>query len=90
MPRSRAGNPHFEEIAIRFISDARTTDLALRSGELDFAVLAPASAEPLRSVAGLTVTEQPSIAYVWLGMNVEKAPLHRSARPAGHSPRARR
>ena len=67
--------PRYEEIAIRFISDARTTDLALRSGELDFAVLAPSAAEPLRSVAGLTVTDQPSIAYVWLGMNVEKAPL---------------
>jgi len=67
--------PRFDEIAIRFISDARTTDLALRSGELDFAVLAPASADPLRAIAGLTVSDQPSIAYVWLGMNVEKAPL---------------
>ena len=67
--------PHYEEIAIRFISDARTTDLALRSGELDFAVLSPSAAEPLRSVSGLTLNEQPSIAYVWLGMNVEKAPF---------------
>jgi len=67
--------PHYDEIVIRFISDARTTDLALRSGELDFAVLAPAAAEPLRSIAGLTVNDQPSIAYVWLGMNVDKAPL---------------
>jgi peptide/nickel transport system substrate-binding protein len=67
--------PRFDEIAIRFISDARTTDLALRSGELDFAVLAPAAAEPLRTVSGLMVSDQPSIAYVWLGMNVEKGPL---------------
>jgi len=67
--------PRFDEIAIRFIPDARTTDLALRSGELDFAVLAPAAADPLRAVAGLTVSDQPSIAYVWLGMNVEKGPL---------------
>ncbi len=74
-PAYAGRRPHYEEIAIRFISDARTTDLALRSGELDFAVLAPAAAEPLRSVAGLTVNDQPSIAYVWLGMNVEKAPL---------------
>ncbi len=74
-PAYAGRKPHFEEIAIRFISDARTTDLALRSGEIDFAVLAPAAAEPLRSVAGLTVTDQPSIAYVWLGMNVEKGPL---------------
>ena len=74
-PAYSGRKPQYEEISIRFISDARTTDLALRSGELDFAVLAPAAAEPLRAVAGLTVNDQPSIAYVWLGMNVEKAPL---------------
>jgi peptide/nickel transport system substrate-binding protein len=67
---------HFEEIAIRFISDPRTTELALRSGEVDFAILAPAVAEPLRAVQGLTVTESPSIAYLWLGMNMEKPPLN--------------
>ncbi len=67
--------PAFEEIAIRTISDPRTTDLALRSGEIDFAVLAPNVAEPLRSVQGLVVNEQPSIAYIWMGMNVEKGPL---------------
>ncbi len=67
--------PAFNEIAIRTISDPRTTDLALRSGEIDFAVLSPAVAEPLRQVQGLTVNAQPSIAYVWLGMNVEKGPL---------------
>ena len=74
-PAYAGRKPHFEEIVIRSISDARTTDLALRSGEIDFAVLPPAAAEPLRSVAGLTVTDQPSIAYVWLGMNVQKGPL---------------
>ena len=74
-PAYAGRRPHFDEIAIRFISDARTTDLALRSGELDFPVLAPAAAEPLRPVTGLKVDDQPSIAYVWLGMNVEKAPL---------------
>ena len=71
--------PAYEEIAVRFISDPRTTDLALRSGEIDFAILSPSGAEPLRSVAGLTVTEQPSIAYVWLGMNVEKGALQNPA-----------
>jgi peptide/nickel transport system substrate-binding protein len=67
--------PAFEEIAIRTVSDPRTTDLALRSGEIDFAVLAPSVAEPLRQVQGLVVNEQPSIAYIWMGMNVEKGPL---------------
>ncbi len=67
--------PAFEEISIRFISDPRTTDLAIRSGEIDFAILPPQAAEPLRSVAGLTIEEQPSIAYVWMGMNTEKEGL---------------
>jgi peptide/nickel transport system substrate-binding protein len=68
--------PAFDEIAIRTITDPRTTDLALRSGEIDFAVLAPAVAEPLRQVQGLTVAEQPSISYLWVGMNLEKPPLN--------------
>lgn len=67
--------PAFEEVVIRTISDPRTTDLALRSGEIDFAILSPAVAEPLRAVQGITVSEQPSIAYVWMGMNVEKGAL---------------
>ena len=65
----------FEEINVRVITDPKTTDLALRAGEIDFAILAPAAADPLRSVAGLTVSDQPSIAYVWMGMNMEKGPL---------------
>lgn len=68
--------PKFEEVNIRFINDARTTDLALRSGELDFAILPPTVAAPLASVQGLQVTESPSIAYLWIGMNTEKAPLN--------------
>lgn len=74
-PGYKGPKPVFEEIAIRFISDPRTTDLALRSGEIDFAILSPSAAEPLRAVQGITISEQPSIAYVWLGMNVEKGPL---------------
>lgn len=65
----------FEEINVRVITDPKTTDLALRAGEIDFAILAPAAADPLRSVAGITVSDQPSIAYVWMGMNMEKGPL---------------
>ena len=68
----RAG---FEEVAVRYVQDPKTTELALRSGELDFALLPPQSAEPLRTVQGLVVTQQPGIANVWIGLNVEKKPF---------------
>lgn len=70
---TRRGN--FDEINVRVITDPKTADLALRAGEIDFAILSPAAADPLRGIAGLTVTDQPSIAYVWMGMNTEKGPL---------------
>ena len=70
---TRRGN--FDEINVRVITDAKTADLALRAGEIDFAILAPSAVEPLRGVAGLTVNDQPSIAYVWMGMNMEKGAL---------------
>jgi peptide/nickel transport system substrate-binding protein len=75
-PGYSGGAPAFNEVNVRFIQDPRTAELALRSGELDFAVLPPAVATPLRGVQGLAVTESPAIAYNWLGMNVEKAPLN--------------
>jgi peptide/nickel transport system substrate-binding protein len=75
-PEYRGPRPTFNEVAVRFIPDHRATELALRSGELDFAVLPPTVAEPLRGVQGLTVSEQPGLQYIWLGMNMEKAPLN--------------
>jgi peptide/nickel transport system substrate-binding protein len=67
--------PALQQIVIRSIADPRTTELALRAGEIDFAILPPNVAQPLRGAQGLTVAEEPSIAYLWIGMNVEKAPL---------------
>lgn len=68
--------PRFEEIAVRPIQDPRTTELALRSGEIDFASLPPTIAEPLRTVQGLNVDAQPGLSHIWLGMNVEKPPFN--------------
>lgn len=68
--------PAFQEVAVRFIPDHRATELALRAGELDFAILPPTNAEPLRNVQGLSVSEQPGLQYIWLGMNMEKAPFN--------------
>ncbi|SEE38989.1 peptide/nickel transport system substrate-binding protein [Rhizobiales bacterium GAS188] len=75
-PGFTGAKPRFDEIAVRYIQDPKTTELALRSGEIDFAVLPPAVAEPLRSVQGLAIDQHPGLAYVWIGMNVEKAPLN--------------
>lgn len=74
-PGHAGPKPAFQEIAVRYIPDNRATELALRTGELDFAVLPPNVAEPLRSVAGLAVSEQPGLQYIWLGLNMQKAPL---------------
>jgi peptide/nickel transport system substrate-binding protein len=67
--------PTFEEIRVVFIQDPKTAELALRSGELDFAVLPPAVAEPMRSAQGIVVDQAPGLAYIWLGINMEKAPF---------------
>ncbi len=75
-PGYTGAKPAFSEVAVRFIPDHRATELALRSGELDFAVLPPNVAEPLRNVQGLTVSAQPGLQYIWLGLNMEKPPLN--------------
>jgi peptide/nickel transport system substrate-binding protein len=63
------------EINYRVIPDAKTTELGLRSGEVDMAVLPVGIGETLRGVPGLSVTIEPGLGFVWLGMNVEKRPL---------------
>jgi peptide/nickel transport system substrate-binding protein len=65
----------FAEVIVRFVQDPKTTELGLRSGEIDFASLPPSQSENLAKVSGLVVTHQPGIANVWMGINVEKAPF---------------
>ncbi len=65
----------FEEVAVRYVPDPKTTELGLRGNDLDFAALPPQVAEPLKKAPGLVVAQQPGIANVWLGMNVEKPPF---------------
>ncbi len=72
-----AGPPSgFEEVTIRYVPDPRTTELGLRGTDIDFSALPPQVAEPLRKISTLTVKDQPGIANVWLGMNVEKPPFN--------------
>ena len=74
-PDYRGPKPGFEEVIVRFVQDPKTTELALRSGEIDFASLPPSQSETLAKVSGLTVTHQPGIANVWMGINIEKPPF---------------
>ena len=54
----------------------RPTELGLRSGELDFALLPPQSAEPLRKCKPASSSpQQPGIANVWIGLNIQKKPF---------------
>ena len=74
-PDYKGDRPTFEDIRVQFIQDPKTTELALRSRELDFAVLPPAVATPMRGAAGLVVEQKPGLAFIWLGLNMAKAPL---------------
>ena len=66
----------YEQVTVRYVPDPRTAELGLRGADLDFAALPPQVAEPLRKVPGLVVIDQPGIANVWLGINVEKPPFN--------------
>jgi peptide/nickel transport system substrate-binding protein len=74
-PDYRGPASGFAEVAVRYVQDPKTAELALRAGELDFAGLPPAIADSLRSASGVSVAQQPGLANVWLGMNVERGPL---------------
>ena len=50
----------YAELAVRYVQDPKTAELSLRSGELDFALMPPQAAAPLRSAPGITVTQQPA------------------------------
>lgn len=65
--------PAFARVVLRPIEDAKTAQLALRAGEVDFTALDPGMIAETQA-AGLRVVQLDSINYVWIGMNVE-APL---------------
>jgi peptide/nickel transport system substrate-binding protein len=68
--------PAFAEVVLRPIQEPKTAQLAFRSDEIHFTKLDdPAGAEALADDPSADIIKQPSINYVWVGMNVEKAPL---------------
>lgn len=75
-PDYQGDPPAIPEIVLRPIQEPKTAQLAFRSDEVHFTKLDdPASAATLETVEGTEIIKQDSINYVWIGMNVEKAPL---------------
>lgn len=69
-------HPVFKECVAQLITNAKTAELALRSGEIDFTEL-PIGADPeLAKLPDVRVSTMPAQRFVWLGMNVEHAPLN--------------
>lgn len=68
--------PAFPEIVLRPIQEPQTAQLAFRSDEVHFTKLdSPSSAAALEGEPGTNIINRDSINYVWIGMNVQKAPL---------------
>ena len=68
-PDFQGDRPAFGRIVLRPIEDAKTAQLALRAGEIDFAALDPGAIREMEA-AGIKVVQLDSINYVWIGMNV--------------------
>ncbi len=67
----------FEEIHILPIEDPATAELGFEAGDLDYTWTAVSSIARLRDnpPAGGIVSEKPSLAYVWVGLNKDVPPF---------------
>ena len=76
-PDWKGDQPDFDEIHIFPIEDEKTAELGFEAGDLDFTWVSVSSIprylkEPPK---GGSFSRKPSLAYVWMGMNVESKPL---------------
>lgn len=69
--------PHFDEIHVIPIEDAKTAELGLEAGDIDYTWVEASSIPRFKQTPpkGGKLAVKPSLAYVWLGMNVEAAPF---------------
>ncbi len=75
-PAYMGDQPAIKEIVLRPIQEPKTAQLGFRSDEVHFTKLDdPAAADALADDPNADIIKLPSINYVWIGMNVEKAPL---------------
>ncbi len=66
---------YYDEIQIIPITDDKTAEIALESGELDFSVISLASADRFQNDPTFTVDVVPTNSYNWIGINVENPKL---------------
>lgn len=69
-------HPDFKQCVAQLIANAKTAELALRSGEIDFTELQIGADPELAKLPNVKVSTMPGQRFVWLGMNVEHAPLN--------------
>jgi peptide/nickel transport system substrate-binding protein len=69
--------PHFDEVHVIPIEDVKTAELGLEAGDLDYTWIAASSIPRYRQTPpkGGKLAVKPSLAYVWLGMNVDFPPF---------------
>lgn len=75
-PDFKGPKPAFEEVVLRPVRDPKTAELAFRADELHFTAVEPADAAEVAKIPGTRILKQDSINFVWIGINVEKAPLN--------------
>ena len=74
-PDWKGAKPGFPEIVLQPVRDPKTAELALAADELQFTPLEPADAAEIEKAKDTKVLRQDSINYVWIGLNLEKAPF---------------
>lgn len=74
-PDFTAYKPDFDTCNLLYIANQKTAELALRAKEIDFTELAVDSADEMAGAEGITVEKRPGQRFIWLGMNMQKAPL---------------
>ncbi len=69
--------PYFDEIHVIPIEDEKTAELGLEAGDIDYTWIAASSIPRYKQTPpkGGKIAVKPSLAYVWLGMNVEVPPF---------------
>ncbi len=72
-PAYSGEQPYFDEIQIFPIEDEKTAEIAFEAGDVDFTAVSLSSLSRFRTnpPAHSKLQEAPSLAYVWIGMNVE-------------------